>query len=149
MKSLGNESGQALVEFAVFISIFVLLLSGIVDYSIYIHQEMELCAAAAAGASFGIIPGNQENTAGMITAATHAAPDVKGLTVTATDVYMCTPGGAQVTSGAACSGSIASTPIMYVQVTATATVPALLKWAGISSSLQLQGKATYRVPWTS
>jgi Flp pilus assembly protein TadG len=147
MKILRGESGTALIEFAVFLSFFGLLLSGITDYSIYIQQEMVLSQAAAAGAAYGIIPGNQENLTGMKAAATAAATGVSGMTVTAVDVYICTAGGSAVTSTATCSGYYTS-PMMYVQVKTSATVPAALKWAGISSSLTLQGFAQYRVPWT-
>jgi Flp pilus assembly protein TadG len=144
---LQNESGQALIEFAMFISVFVLILAGVVDYGIYIRTEMMLTEAAAAGAQFGIIPGNQKNYGGMQFAAQQAGTGINGLVVpTPVNIYTCTPGGTAVSNLTTCIGY--GTPIMYVQVTANANVPAVLKWSGISSSLQLSATATYRVPWT-
>ena len=147
MKLIRQNSGQALVEFALISSVFILLFVGIVDYGIYIHQQMELNEAASAGAAYGTIPGNQQATANMQSLALDTASDVSGMTATATYFYTCAPGGAQVASTFSCNASFDSNPLMYVQVTTNATVPAALKWSGISSSLVLQGQATYRVAW--
>lgn len=146
-KFLRKESGTALIEFALFVSVFVLVLAGVADYGIYIHHQMELSEAAAAGAAFGTLPGHQKDFTGMQTVAKITASDISGLTVPLpTNIYTCTPGGAVVTNVTTCPNY--GTPIMYVQVTTSATVPAALKWTGISSSLQLGATATYRVPWT-
>jgi Flp pilus assembly protein TadG len=145
IKICGNESGQTLIEFALFASLLILILAGIVDYSIYIRDEMELTEAAAAGAGLGAYPGQQENFGAMSTIAASSAPDVSNVQVTAVDVYSCTPGGTAVASTATCPSG---TPLMYVKVTTTGTVPAVLVWTGISSSLTLHGQAMYRVPWT-
>jgi hypothetical protein len=51
-----------------------------------------------------------------------------------------------VLSSATCSGY--GTPIEYVQVKTSATVPTLLAYVGMPSSLALKGSATFRVPWT-
>jgi Flp pilus assembly protein TadG len=140
-----NESGQALIEFALFASVMILIFSGIVDYSIYLRDAVELTEGAAAGAGLGAYPGQQENFNAMTTIAIAAVPDVSNVTATAVNVYSCTPGGAVVTSTTTCPRG---TPLMYVKVTTTGTVPAILVWTGISSSLTLQGQAMYRVPWT-
>jgi hypothetical protein len=67
------------------------------------------------------------------------------MAVTATDVFTCTPGGAVVTSSTTCTGY--GTPIEYVQVQTSATVPALLVYVGIASTLSLKGSASFRVQW--
>jgi len=141
-----SESGSALVEFAVFLSVLTLLFVGIVDYGLEIQQAMQVQEAASAGASYGEIPGNVKNLTGMEAAATSAAPGVHGFSVTAVDIFSCTPGGAAVLSSATCSGY--GTPIEYVQVKTSATVPTLLAYVGMPSSLALKGSATFRVPWT-
>jgi Flp pilus assembly protein TadG len=145
MKIFGDQSGQAMVELALFVSVFFLIFAGIVDYSIYIRDEVELTEAAAIGAGLGAYPGQQEDFAAMTTIATSSAPDVSNVQATAVNVYTCTPGGVSVTSTTTCPNG---TPFMYVKVTTTGTVPAVLNWAGIASSLTLQGQAMYRVPWT-
>jgi Flp pilus assembly protein TadG len=134
-----------MIEFALFISVFIVILSGIIDYSVYIRDEMELTEAAAAGAGLGAYPGQQEDFTAMTMIATAAAPDVSNVQATAVNVYTCSPGGAAVTNMTTCSDG---TPIMYVKVTTTGTVPAVMNWAGMASSLTLQGQAMYRVPWT-
>jgi Flp pilus assembly protein TadG len=138
--------GSAMVELAVFLSLAVLLFMGIVDYGLELQQAMQVQEAAAAGASFGAIPGNESNLTGMKAAAASAAPNVSGLTVTATNVWTCSAGGASVASTSLCAGSV--TPYKYVVVTTSANVPVLLLYAALPSALALHGKATYQVPWS-
>ncbi len=147
MRILQQETGTVLIEFALICSLFILLFAGIVDYGIYIHQQMELNEAAAAAANYGTTPGNQQATANMQTLALYTAGDVSGMTATATYFYACTPGGTHIASTYVCNASFDSNPYMYVQVTTNATVPAALKWSYLSSSLVLQGQATSRVAW--
>jgi hypothetical protein len=116
-----------------------------VDYGLMIQQAMQVTEAAAAGAAYGAIPGNLKNFSGMQTAATNTASGVSGFSVTATNVFTCTPGGASVASSATCSGY--GTPIEYVQVQTSATVNPLLSWVGISSRT-LTATASFRVSWT-
>ena len=147
MNLLGDENGQALIEFALFSTLFILLFAGILDYSIYLHMQTELNDCAAIAAGFGASTDNQENTSGMYNMAYYSVPDLSGkVTVNTTYFYTCTQGGAQVTSTTVCGGSY-TTPLMYVQVTTTAPIPAALKWSGMPSTLTLQGQATYRVRW--
>jgi Flp pilus assembly protein TadG len=150
-----DESGAALVEFALSISVFLLLLAGLADFAFYIHYATELQDAAAAGAYYGTIPGNQTNGTYMQASAKAAAPDLgSNIVATPTTFYACTPGGAHVLSTASCTnlvnGTAYGTPIMYVDVkTQVTSIPAILQWTGISSSLTLKGEAIYRVPWVS
>lgn len=145
VKFLRDESGTALIEFSLFLSILVLVFVGVVDYALEIQQAMQVTEAAGAGAAFGAVPGNQKNFTGMQAAATSSAPGVNGFSVTAADIFTCTPGGAVVLSSASCTGY--GTPIEYVQVKTSATVPALLAYVGMPASLALKGTATYRVQW--
>jgi Flp pilus assembly protein TadG len=145
IKKPGPESGSILVEFAVSLSVLTLVFIGVADYALMIQQALLVTGAAAAGAAYGVIPGNQTNLSGMQTAARNTASGVSGFSVTATDVFTCTPGGASVSSSSTCSGY--GTPIEYVQVTTSATVNPLLSWTGISAST-LTGTASFRVAWT-
>jgi Flp pilus assembly protein TadG len=146
IKSLRSESGVALIEFALFLPILAFLFVGIVDYSLEIQETQQIQEAAAAGAEYGAIPGNQKNLAGMQTVAANAASGVSGFSATASDIFTCSPGGTAVTSATTCSGY--GTPIEYVNVTTVATIPVYLVYPGMPSSLTLHGAATYRVPWT-
>lgn len=146
---LAEDRGSALLEFALFLSPLILILVGIADYSFAIHEAMQVQQAAAAGAAWGSIPGNESNTAGMQTAATNAATGVPGFSVNATNLWTCTPGGASVSSTALCtSGGTTYTPLKYVVVKTSGTVPRPLSFPGISSNGTLNGSASFRVPWS-
>jgi Flp pilus assembly protein TadG len=135
----------ALVEFALFLPILAFLFIGVVDYALYLQETLQIQEAASAGAAYGTIPGNQKSLAAMQTAAQNAASGVSGFSAVATDIFTCSPGGATVTSATTCSGY--GTPIEYVQVATSATVPAMLAYPGMPASLTIHGSATFRVPW--
>jgi Flp pilus assembly protein TadG len=145
MSLLRCERGVAMIEFALFLPILAFLFVGVVDYALEIQQTLQIQEAASAGAAYGAIPGNQKSVTGMQTAAQNAASGVSGFSATASDIFACSPGGTAVTSATSCSGY--GTPIEYVQVKTSATIPALLAYPGMPSSLTLHGSATYRVPW--
>jgi Flp pilus assembly protein TadG len=146
VKRLSSESGNALVEFALILPIFTFIVLGVVNYSLRMQSAMQLAEAANAGAAFGAIPGNVANITGMQNAAKAAAPGVAGLTAVASQVWTCTPGGPSVASASTCSGY--GTPIQYVEVATSASVPALFSWPGLSSTLTLTQTVYFRVPWT-
>jgi Flp pilus assembly protein TadG len=146
MRFLDDESGSALVEFAAFLALLVLIFVGVVDYSMEIQQAMQVQEAATAGASYGAIPGNESDLVGMKAAAVSAAPGVHGFSANATNLWTCSPGGASVTSSTMCPGSV--TPSKYVVVTTAATVPVMLAYVGMPANLALHGSATFRVPWS-
>jgi hypothetical protein len=143
---LCDEGGSSLLEFSLFISVLILLFVGIVNYAAEIQQAMQIQEAATAGASFGVIPGNESNLSGMQQVAISAAPGVSGLTVTAANLWTCSAGGASVASTTTCSSG--QTPYKYVVVTTSATVPTLLRYTGMPASLTLHGSATFEVPWS-
>jgi Flp pilus assembly protein TadG len=147
MNFLRDEGGSALVEFAAFLSFLVFSFIGVVDYSMEIQQAMQVQEAAIAGVSFGAVPGNEKNLTGMQAAATRAAPGVHGFAATASDLWTCTPGGASVAYSAICPGN--ATPLLYVVVTTTATVPVLLSYVGMPANLTLHGSSIFRVPWAT
>ncbi len=144
---LREESGSALVEFAVFVSVLVLIFLGVADYAFFIKAKMELQDAVASAAAYGSVPGNESNFSGMRTVATNQIQGVSGVTVTATNTYACSPGGTSVTSTTLCTGNV--TPYKYVVVTASATVPRSFVYPGIPASLVMTATASYRVQWTS
>ena len=146
MNFLRDESGSVLIEFALFSAFLIFLFAGIVDYSVYIHMQSELNDCAATGAAFGASTDNQTNTSLMQIVAQYSAQDIANLSVNATYFYTCTQGGTHVSSTTSC-GSGSQAPLMYVQVTTSAPIPATLRWSGLPGSLTLQGQATYRVRW--
>ena len=143
---LGDESGSALLEFAVILSVMVFLLLGTVDYTCEILRAMQIQNAATAGATYGAVPGNESNLTGIQSYTVALAPYVKGITATATNVWVCSPGGTSVSSASLCTGSV--TPYKYVVVTTNATIPVAMTYPGIPASTVLTATARMRVPWT-
>jgi|GEM_PF-2538090 len=146
-----SEDGSILVEFALVLTPLILILAYMVDYALWIQKEMQIQDAASAAAASGAVPGNASNHVAMEQVASDivtGAPNnynTTAFTATATDFYVCTPGGSQVTATTSCSGT---TPYHYVQVVTSAQMPALLGFRGVASSLTLVGQATYRVEVT-
>ena len=145
MKIMVSDGGSALIEFSLLLPVLVFLFVGVADYGLEMEQAMQIVEAATAGASYGAINGNQKDVTGMQNAAKNSAVGVHGFTVNASNVFSCTPGGTPVTSATICTGY--GTPVEYVKVTTGATVPTLLAFPGMPTSLIQQQTAVYRVPW--
>jgi len=147
-RALGAERGAALLELAICLPMMMVIFTGIVDYALLIQDQMTISKAAAAGAAFGSIYGNQDDLAGMQSAAASAAVGVSGFSAVASDVYTCSPGGAAVTSDSSCSGY--GTPIKYVRIVATGTSPTLVAASllNLPNTLTLQSTTYFRVRWT-
>ncbi len=139
------ESGQALLEFALFSALFVSITVGVSDLSLYLIYAMAVQEAATEGAAYGASPGNQNDNSGMATWAGQAAFGVAlATTPVSKTFYTCSPGGPEVASSAVCSGG--SAPLEYVKVTATANVTPLFKAAFLNHGT-IQSTAVYRVAW--
>ncbi len=143
---LQDEDGGTLIEFAMFAGLLVFIFMGVVDYSFYIKEEMELVDGAASAAAYGAVPGNESNLSAIAQVANNQIQGVPGYSVTATNVWTCTPGGASVASTSTCSGGV--TPYKYVVVTASGTLPPSFKYPGLTSDLVLSATSSYRVPWS-
>ena len=140
-----EEGGSALVEVALALPLMALLLGGTINYGVYVERKMQATEAANAGAAYGAIAGNQKDTTGMQNAAKAASPTLSGLTATATYYYACPPSGSVVASTYSCP--YFGTPMQFVKVITTATVPAMIGINGIASSVTVNGQAIYRVNW--
>lgn len=140
---LGSEDGSAMVEFACVLPVFVLVLAGMVDYSLNIEQRMRVTEGAAMGAAYGSIAGNQQDAAGMRAAASAGLAGMTGLRVEATSFWTCSVGGAHTASNSACADG--SLPMQWVQVETIAKVEPLLKFPGIAADQDLHGLAVRRV----
>ncbi len=135
-----SEEGSALVEFALVLPVFMLLLVGVVDYSLLIQQRMHVTEAAAIGAAYGSVAGNEHDTAGMRNAALTETPE---LTVTAIAFWTCSVGSGHVSSGFACADG--SLPMQWVEVNTSASLKLLLAFPGIAAQQELHGQAVRRV----
>lgn len=58
MKSLRNEKGQSLVEFAILLPFLLLLLMGILEFGIMLNSYLTIHNSAREGARLGIVAGS-------------------------------------------------------------------------------------------
>ena len=145
MRWMDDEAGSALVEMALFLPLYILVLGGIANCGFLIVEDIQVQEAAAAGAAFATIPGNYSNTNGMQTAAKASSSMLGSLiTTVAVNVYSCSSGGTAVNTTASCPGG--GGPLMFAQVTTTYTATTVLNFAGFPSTVTMQGFASYEVP---
>jgi Flp pilus assembly protein TadG len=135
-----SERGSSLVELALMLPVLGLLLFGAIDFGRGYYLSIEVTNAARAGAQFGL---SNASTARMQSAATSDAPDVAGITATATYGCECPDGTGQIPNCSSSPGC--ANAVNYVQVTTNATYTPLIPWPGVPSSIPLQGQATMRI----
>src|SRR5438876_1510820 len=121
-----SERGAALVEAALVLPMFALILVGTIDFGRVMYTLLAVQGAARAGASYG----TQSNikafdTGGIRNAATTAAADTSGFTVTApaagsTPTCKCWDGSTE-TAMAACTSACTGSVRLYVTVTGQKT----------------------------
>jgi hypothetical protein len=139
------DQGQAVVEFAVFTSMFVVIMIGATDLSLNLIACMAAQECATEGAAYGASPGNQLDTTNMVAWAEQAAYGASlASTPVATTFFTCTPGGTVVTSSTICPGGGA--PLEYVKVTAVANVNPLFKSTFVRGGTA-NSTAIFRVAW--
>ncbi len=138
---LRSQSGSSLIEVAVALPVLLLILTGIVDFGRAYYYANEVEGAAHAGAVYGTqFP---TNTANMVAAATANAPDVSGISATASYGCECQDGtnaSASCTSTPSCTTNI----VYYVTVTAAASFHPLLPWPGIPNPINITHSVTMR-----
>jgi Flp pilus assembly protein TadG len=142
---LRGEQGGSLVELAMMLPLFTLLLFGSIDFGRAYYLAMEVAGAAQAAAAYG--SQNPTDTTGIKDAAQDDAPNVPSLTVN-TPTYGC-----ECADGSSYSASCATTPsscpnnlnVVYrVNVTVKGTYTPLLPWPGVPSSLSFSSSASMR-----
>jgi len=67
MKSLKNEKGQSLVEFAILLPVLLLLLMGILEFGLMLNSYMTINNSAREGARLGIVSGSNLEISNLIT----------------------------------------------------------------------------------
>lgn len=83
MKSLKNENGQALVEFAVVLPVLLLLVMGILQFGMMLNSYLTIENASREGARAGII-GDSDAEIQSLIVSTSPGLDPKNLTITIT-----------------------------------------------------------------
>jgi Flp pilus assembly protein TadG len=143
----GNERGQALVELALTLPLFILLIVAAAEFGRLAYAAVEVANAARAGAAYAAQSGiTAKDAAGIQQAAKQDAPNVTGIAATSTrSCYCSTGGGALVCTNALASCASPARIIQYVTVNSTATVGPLFNYPGLPHTFNLSGQAIMRV----
>jgi Flp pilus assembly protein TadG len=141
-----RQGGSAMIELALIMPMFTLLLAGAADFARIAYASIEISNAARAGVQYGM---QNRNTAldltGMQTAATNDAADVAAMTATASENCVCTSGTAVTCANAATTCVSPGRILQYVTVNTTAKLTTLFQYPGLPKNLTLNGQATMRV----
>jgi Flp pilus assembly protein TadG len=138
-----SEHGASLVEMAILLPLFMLLLMGAVDFGRALYLSTEIVGAAQAAAVYGAQ--NPTDTTGMTAAAKDDAPAVSNLSVTnASYGCECSDGTSYSASCAAIPSCNTTTEVYRVNVTVTGAYTPLFPWPGVPSSIPLSSSASMR-----
>jgi Flp pilus assembly protein TadG len=155
-KGLRDDSGSAVIELALVVALFgVLLLMGTSEMASVVYDAIEISNAAFAASAYGMQSLTYaSNTSGMTSAARTEASDFgTALSVTPTTYYACSNavGGTQYTgsnaqsdANAACTGT-GNHALEFVQVTTSATVTPPIHCPGLAASFVLTGFSVMEV----
>jgi len=149
-----SERGASMVELGLMLPFLGLLLLGVIDFGRAYYLGVEVQNAAEAGALYGTQ--NLTDITGIESAATTDAPNVPGISATATNGCECSDGSAVTPSASptanacptpptTCTGSLSL--VDYVQVNTTATYTTMFhSWIipGLPTSITLKGSAKLR-----
>jgi Flp pilus assembly protein TadG len=140
---LQDEHGASLVELALVLPLFPLLLFGAVDFARAFYLSVEIAGAAQAAAVYG--SQNPTDTTGMQNAARYDAPNVPNLSAgTPTYGCECSDGTAYSASCSVKPSCSSNTEVQRVNVTVTGTYTPLIPWPGLPASMSLSSSASMR-----
>ena len=152
-RDLREDKGQAFVELALVMPIFILLLVGIAEVGRLAYASIEVSNAARAGVAYAAQSHTTAQDATNIQlAATQDAPNITSLSATTNYSCSCESSTGVMTAAGSCTG-ISTAPgscpspsriVLYVQVNTTAPVDTLFHFPGIPSTVTLRGFATMR-----
>lgn len=145
-QNMHEQKGQSLVELAILMPIFSLLIVGGAEFARLAYAAIEVSNAAHAGVQYGAQSYlTAMDTTGMQRAATNDGPDITSLQATATKSCTCT-NGTSITCATAPTKCVSPARVLgYVQVNTTAVVNPLFHLPGLPKTYTLHGQATLRV----
>jgi Flp pilus assembly protein TadG len=144
--AIRDDRGQAFVELALVLPIFILLLVGAAEVGRIAFAAIEVSNAARAGVSYGAQNhATASDSSGIQTAATQDGPDLTDLQAVATQACTCSSGSTITCANAGTNCLAPNRIIEYVQVQTSAVVGTVFKFPGIPSSITLRGYAMMRV----
>lgn len=138
-----REHGGALVETALTMPIFLVLLAGAAEFGMASYASVEVENAALAGAQYGVQSASTSgDTTGIQTAATNDAPNIVLGATTVSHSCICSDGSASTCLSTDCSSSHIET-ILSVQ-TQTSFNPGI-RVPGLPASFTMYGHAIQKV----
>ncbi len=142
MQLRSSSKGGAALELAVVFPILLLLLIGVGDFGRVYFASVTVANAARAGAEYGARRFDTVlDTAGMRAYAQADGNEAGTLTFSPLPRSYCECNGSAHACTACSSGAA---PDVFVEVTASKTVPFLLRYPGLPSSITITRKATFR-----
>jgi Flp pilus assembly protein TadG len=142
-----HEEGSSLLELALLLPLFFLMMVGTADFGRAYYLSIEVSHAANAGAEYG--SQNPSDTSGMKAVAVADAADVPGFSTSNVTVTT----GCECSDGTSASTNCTTTPscsanaVTFVQVSTSFSYTSMLPYPGIPSPLTLQGFARMRAPY--
>lgn len=135
--------GQASVELALSLPLLLMMFLVVVETGRAFYIAISVANAARAGVQYGSQSlTTAADTAGMQAAATNDAPNLTGMTATATHFCQCSDGTASTCLATDCAGSHR---LLYAQVNTSAPYSPLINFMGILPTMTVPGKAIMRV----
>jgi Flp pilus assembly protein TadG len=139
-RHFGSRKGSAALEFAALGTLFVTLLAIAMDFSRVFYANMEVASAARAGAQYGISSSaHWTDYSGMQNAAINDAPNVSGLTATASQFCTCPDNSSTTCGSGGCSGKRT-----YVKVVTNATYSTMGTYLLLPNSVALSAQVSMR-----
>jgi Flp pilus assembly protein TadG len=146
-----DDRGVAMVEYALLVPVLSVLMIGIVDYGMYIHEKMELDDLARDSVQYVLQGGDYNNIQAAVIAPSdiYNKVDPNELTVTVTPPSQsceCSGGAAvSCSSGGTCpSGDYKRG---FVTVTIAASYHPIVTWPGIAANKTMTGTAKMQYNW--
>lgn len=140
-----GESGQALIETAISISMLLVMLLGVVEIGNIAYAAIQVTNAARAAVQYGDQNlGSMQDATGMQTAASLEAPYLTNLNTASPSLScVCADGTACSSSGNSCANG--TTSVITIHVTTSATVTPFIRLPGLPSTYTLHGEAYQQV----
>jgi Flp pilus assembly protein TadG len=138
-----SARGQASVELALSLPLLLMMFLVVVETGRAFYIAISVANAARAGVQYGSQSlTTAGDSAGMQTAAANDAPNITGLTVTATHFCLCADGTASTCAATDCAGSHR---LLYTQVNTSAPYTPMINFMGILPTMTVPGEAVMRV----
>ena len=148
IQSMSPMGGVAAVEFGIFAPIILLMFAGLVDFSMYIQDRLELEQAVRAGGQYSLLnPSNATAIASSVVSATTLPITAANVSVSALQCE-CLTGVANVCTGVLtytpCADGLA--PAEYITITATTTYdPLFLNLPTLTSNMSINQQLIMRI----